>query len=481
VKTLLLNPPAVRGVRYVREGRCEQRLSSFQYNMLPVSLPSTAALLRERNHEVKILDATALNLTVAETIDAARAFSPGLVLINVSTPTFGGDAAVALLLKRALPGSFLVAFGVHVTALPEESLKASRFDAVIRREPEVTAAALADTLAQGEPLHNVEGLSFRTQWKNLEHPGPIAHNPDRPFFEDLNLLPPPALDLIDHRHYPAPVSGDPHTLIVTSRGCPHQCTFCTARLFYGSRLRLREPAAVVDEIEKVHREQGVKLFTFWSDTFTLDREHVLGICHELLKRGLNIRWMGNSRVDRIDEELLLLMAKAGCQVISYGVESGAQEILDRAAKGITIAQIVRAFDLTRKSGIQSAAHIIFGLPGESSATLRQTLRLVRKIRPDYVQFYGAIPFPGTQFYREAVAKKWLTTDDWDDFEINNNIVATPSLSAQNLGRWRRRAYLTFYLDPRYIVSRLKGVRNPGDIRDLRRAGWDFLRSWVFRR
>lgn len=478
MRVLLLNPPAYKNIRYVREGRCEQRLSSFQYNMVPISLPSTAAVLREAGHAVLIFDAIGLNLDTNRVVQEARAFSPGLVLINVATPTFAGDAATAAAIKEALPGVFVVAFGVHVTALPEESLERARFDGVIRREPEATARDLAGALSSGKPLSEVPGLSFRANWREKGSPKPIIHNPDRPFFEDLDSLPAPALDLVDHRLYPAPLSGLPHTLIITSRGCPFGCTFCTAHLFYGSKLRLRSPVRVVDELEAVHRDQGVGLFTFWSDTFTLNRDHVVAICREILERKLAVEWMCNSRVDRVDPELLRRMAEAGCSIISFGVESGDQTILDNVRKGITTSQIISAFDAVRAAGIRSAAHVILGLPGETPDTIRTTMRLVKRIHPDYVQYYGAIPFPGTEFFRLVKESGWLTTESWEDFEINGNIVSTPLLSADALGRWRRRAYYSFYLRPRFLVEKLREVRSPREFIRLSAAGWDFLRGWI---
>jgi anaerobic magnesium-protoporphyrin IX monomethyl ester cyclase len=479
VKVLLLNPPAYRGVRFVREGRCGQRLSSFQYNMVPISLISTAALLRERGHEVALTEAIARDLSIEEVLGEIGEFSPALVLVNTSTVSFRGDADAAAQVKKALPGAFVAAYGTHVTALPEESLKESAFDGVIRREPEATGAALADALAAGGPLEEVTGLSFRRDWSSPEGPGPIISNPDRPFIEDLDSLPFPARDLVDHSQYPAPLSQRPHTLVSTSRGCPYPCVFCTARLYYGTRLRLRSPESVGEEIGKIVEEEGLDLFTFWSDTFTLNREHVVAICREILKRKLIIDWMCNSRVDRVDLDLLRLMAAAGCRVISFGVESGSQAVLDNVKKGITVEQVEQAFAWCRQAGIKSAAHLILGLPGETRATIRETARLSRRIGADYVQFYGAVPFPGTDFYRQAREKGWLLADSWDDFEINRDIVSTPDLSVEELRKCRRRAFLSFYFRPSYIAARLAEVRGPSDLGRLAANGWSFVRHWVF--
>jgi radical SAM superfamily enzyme YgiQ (UPF0313 family) len=350
----------------------------------------------------------------------------------------------------------------------------------VRREPEVTAAALARALEGTGALDEVEGLSFRQGWRQQAEATTVRHNPDRPFLTELDRLPIPARDLVDHRLYPSPVIAKPHTLIITSRGCPYHCTYCSAHLYYGSKLRLRDPRLIGDEIERARREQGLTLFTFWSDTFTLDRGHVVAICEEIRRRNLDVEWMCNSRVDRIDPELLSLMAAAGCRIISFGVESGDQQILDNVRKGITLDQVARAFAWCRQARVKSAAHIILGLPGETTRSIRRTIRLVSRIQPDYVQFYGAIPFPGTAFHRQAVAEKWLVAKDWGDFEINRTIIDTPILPVEALRRWRRLAYLSFYLSPRFIARQLAEVRRPADLVQLVRAGWSFLGEWVFK-
>lgn len=472
MKVLLLNPPPHRGVSYVREGRCEQRLSAFQYNMLPVSLFGTAALLRREGHDVRLLDAIAAGLGPDEVLAELGRHGSRLVLMNVSTATLAGDAAVAARVKAASP-AFVAAFGVHVTALPGESLRESGFDAVIRREPEVTAAALARALEAGTDLATVEGLSWRAP------DGGVRHNTDRPFLADLDALPDPALDLADLSRYPAPLTGEPHALVITSRGCPYGCTFCTAHLYYGRVHRRRDPARIAGEVAAARDRYGLRLFTFWADTFTLDRDHTLALCRELAARGLgDVAWMCNARVDRVDPELLRAMAAAGCRVISFGVESGSQAILDRARKGTRVEQIAPAFAAARAAGIETAAHVILGLPGETPATIRETLRLVRRIAPDYVQFYGAIPFPGTELRREALAAGWVRDAGWSAYELNRCLMDTPQLPARALARWRRRAYLSFYLRPGYLASRLARVRSPRQLARLVRAGAGFLRDWV---
>lgn len=471
MKVLIANPPVFEGVKFVREGRCEQRASSFQYLMVPISLPSIAAVLREAEYKVKITDCVADDLGQAELSAVCEDFRPGLIIMDVSTPTFSFDCKTIDLLKNARPEAHITAIGTHVSALPGESLASCRLDSVIRGEPEYTSRALAETLENRGDLAKVAGISYR----NGES---VKHNPDRPFIEDLDSLPFPARDLIPNERYTMPISNRPYTLLVSSRGCTGRCTFCTGHLYYGRKLRLRSAANICDELEEIVNRFGINDVTMWSDTFTLNRDFVVGVCEEIMKRGIKVNWMANSRVDRVDLDILKLMKQAGCSMISFGIESAVPEILKNCRKGTTPEQISDAVRWSREAGLETIAHVILGLPGETPETIRETSRFIKRIGPDYVQYYGAIPFPGTEFYELARDNHWLTTEDWSCFEINQTIVNYPELAAADLNRERKKAFRSFYFRPGYLLKRLSRLRNPREWINLPRQAWGFLREWV---
>jgi len=242
---------------------------------------------------------------------------------------------------------------------------------------------------------------------------------------------------------------------------------------------MRSPENVLDEVEEILNVHKIKDITFWADTFTFDKKYVLEICDGIKKRGLKFRWMANARVDRVDPEMLKAMHETGCQILSYGVESGSQKILNHIGKNITLKQIRQAFAWTRKSGVESAAHIIFGLPGETEETIKKTIKFVQEINPDYVQFYSAIPFPGTRFFEEASKKGWIIAQNWEDYELGKNIISTPKLPVERLAYWRKRAYLQFYLRPSYIWGRLKKfIKTPSDILPFVKQAFSFLFDWA---
>ncbi len=471
MRVALFNPMGPDGMAYIREGRCEQRLSSFGYRMLPVSLPSIAASLRQSGHDVTIVDASVpgSSASTPSPADARALLSSDLIVVNMATPTVTADAATVDALADQTR-AHITAIGVHVTAEPEGTLDACSLDSVVRGEPEITVTALADALAAGSSLDQVDGLTFK-------HGAGFRSSPDREFFSHLDDLPVPARDLVDEAAYYLPLPRRPYSLVVPARGCPHPCTYCTAHLYYGKKLRTRRVDRVVDEIAEIVDRGVVRDIVMWADCFTLDRRYVLDLCEELIARQVDCSWMCNSRVDSFDRELGLAMKDAGCSGIAFGVESGDQGMLDRMRKGTTIAQGYRALRAVREVGIPSLAHFILGVPGETPETIRRTIDYAKALDPDFAQFYYAIPMPGTELYQQATEQGALVTTDWSRFELNQAIVATDTLSLTQLKRWRMRAYAEFYLRPRTMrrmVGRLRQSSLHAVLDDTR----TFLGEWV---
>ena len=469
MKVLILNPPNSTG--YVKEGRCEQKLSSWQYVMVPISLPYIAAVLRKGGFDVKIIDCAAEGIEMDALKQDIKAYKPSLIILDTTTPTFFEDAKTVSTLKSMDKSVFVAAIGVHVTVLAKESLNKSKLDAVVRGEPEETCLELAKAIESGNKLKGVKGISYKAGKS-------IVTNPDRPLIENLDEMPFPARDLLKNERYTMPIYNRPYTLLVPSRGCPFNCIYCTGRHYYGNKCRERSAKNIVDELEEIKNKYNVRDVTMWSDTFTFRKEFVMAVCNEILARNLKINWMCNSRVNTIDLEMLKKMKQAGCSIISFGVESGVQEVLDNAKKGITLAQIESAIKWTREAGIESIAHVIFGLPGETNDTVAKTIEFIKKIDPTYAQFYCAIPFHGTEFHKLATKNKWLTTDDWTLFEIDNAIIKTDTLSPEDLHNAKIKAFRAFYLRPTYIIRTVKRIKSPANLARTAIQGIDFLKTWV---
>ena len=473
MKTLIVNPPTCTGMKYIREGRCEQRLNSFQYVMVPISLPMIAGALEAKGHDVKLLDCIANDVDVEGLKNVVRDFKPDFVLFNMSTATSSSDVQVIDIIREVSKAHFTV-IGNHATSLPEEVLRTCSLNSVIRREPELTAQDLVDALETGRDLLKVQGISF----KKLD--GTIAHNEDRQFNENLDDLPFAARHLLDNARYTLPVINEPYTLIITSRGCPYSCIYCTAYQYYGKKLRLRSPENVVDEMQECLEKHHIRNFTMWSDTFNQNKKFVMEVCAEIKKREMEkkIHWMANSRVDHVDPEVLKEMRSSGCIGVSYGVESGVDEILKNMKKGATADQARVAVKQTKEAGIEVLTHIIFGLPGDTPETISATIKYVKELDPDYAQFYCAIPFPKTELEEMGKKNGWITTEDYAKYELNQPILNLPTLSLEQLQEARKRAYREFYLRPSYILKRLRKIKSFGDLLTNYRQARDFISSWI---
>lgn len=476
MRVLLVNPPTLTGMKFIREGRCEQRLDSFQYVMVPISLPMTAGALEAQGHEVRIKDCIAQEITVEALCEEVKQFHPQLILFNMSTATYASDIQVIEKVREVSRAHFTV-IGNHATSLPHEVLEASKLDSVIRREPEDTTCDLARVLEKKGDLKQVLGITYKTA------EGSIVHNPDRPLRENLDELPFAARHLLENQRYTLPVINEPYTLIITGRGCPHSCIYCTAYQYYGKKLRLRSAANVVDEMEECLEKHGLRNFTFWSDTFNQNRRHVMEICAEINRRGLSskIRWTANSRVDCVDPEVLKAMKESGCLGVSYGVESGSDEVLRRAKKGATVEQARQAIAWTKQAGIEVLCHFIFGLPGETRETIEETIQFALETDPDYAQFYCAVPFPKTELEEIVHREGWRVAEDYSCYELNQVVYETPQLPRRELEAARIRAYRRFYLRPGYLWKRMKRMHTVRDFVTTVHQGGRFLKSWIMAR
>lgn len=475
MKVLIINPPTCTGRKYIREGRCEQRLDSFQYVMVPISLPMIAGALKSKRHDVKIVDCIAMNATVEELKKEITTVQPELLIFNMSTATSSSDVEVVKQLRSVTQAHF-TAIGNHVTSLPEETLRSSELDSIVRREPELTVCDLAEALSWDGDLAKVLGISYKSKT------GEIYHNQDRPFNENLDDLPFAARELLENDRYMLPVINEPYTLIITSRGCPYSCIYCTASQYYGKKLRVRSPVNVVNEIEECLNVHKIRNFTMWADTFNQNRDFVLGLCNEIKKRGLEkkIRWMANSRVDHMDQAILREMKAAGCIGISYGVESGVDSILKNMKKGASADQAKQAVQWTKESGIEVLTHIIFGLPGETRETIRQTMKYIKELDPDYAQFYCAIPFPKTELETLAKNNGWISTFDYSKYELNQPILNLPELSIEELQKARINAYREFYLRPSYIWKRIKKINGFRNLVLNFKQATSFIKNWILK-
>jgi radical SAM superfamily enzyme YgiQ (UPF0313 family) len=433
-----------------------------------------AAVLENTGHQVRAVDAAAAQKSRQDLLADVEREPPDAVVWAAGTPSIADDLALADELKAVAPNLKTAVFGTHVTVLDRSSMEeAPGLDAILRNEPEETAAEWVARLETGESWDGVAGLTYRNG-------SGIARNPDRPFLADLDGLPDPAWHLFDLSKYRLPLKGSRFLMVGPHRGCPYPCSYCTAQTYYGAKLRRRSVKRVVAEIERDVSRYGVREFFFWADTFTLDRRYVTELCRAL--RPLDISWAANSRVDTMDEELAELMRRAGCWMVSFGIESGEQALLDEVGKKATVEDAVAAVRVSKKARLKVAGHFVLGIPGETGESLEKTLDLARRLPLDFAQFYCAVPFPGSRLYEKAKEKGWLGSKDFSRYRQDEAVLALPTVQPEQVMVCRQRAYRGFYLRPRVAFGALSLV-SPRFLKrlafELRRfLDWTRLGRWL---
>lgn len=434
LKITLINPPSHNA-----------ELFSIGIKAPPLGLAYLASMLEKSGHEVKIIDAPALDLSIPQIKDILSKDQPEIIGITASTPMIHDAYNVARAAKEVCPNSTVILGGPHPTFLPIETLQeCPSADIVCIGEGEETIVELAETIKGKMDLSGVRGIAFRTR------DGRIVRTEPRPLIRDLDSLPFPAWHLLSMDKYT--VLGKKAVIchVMSSRGCPFQCIFCSSSRVFGKKYRARSAKNVVDEIEFLVSEYNPGSIEFSDDEFTLNQKRTEEICSELKRRGIDIAWACGSRVDTISRSLLRKMREAGCSFIYYGIESASQRILDFIKKGITIEQIKRAVEMTKEAGIKMMGSFIVGFPDETREEIKSTLHFPKKLNIDYVQFTIATPYPGTELYEMAKRENLLLTEDWSWYTTLRPVMALKNISVKELQRLIKRAYISFYLSPKVL-------------------------------
>ena len=412
----------------------------------PLGIAYMAGVLQENNIDVEILDASAEDMDFKDVEKELLKRKPDLVALTALTPTIGRALETAQVVKETLPDSIVVMGGYHPTFNFIETLEDENVDIVIRGEGEYIMLNLVQALENQSSLHDVKGIVFED--KNSKE---IVVNPEAPLIQDLDELPFPALNLLPMKKYRL-LDMDTHmTTMITTRGCPMQCSFCSSAAMHGKKIRERSVENIVDEIEYLKTNYDIDTIAFMDDTFTLKKRKVMAICDEILKRNIEIMWGCTSRVDTLDEKLLKKMKEAGCITIFIGVESADQQQLDNMCKNTTIAKIENAFKIAHKLKIRTIASVALGMPGDTKEIMNKTVKFVHKLKPNYAIYSLATPYPGTRFYKEAFEKNLIKIKDWSKYTLITPILETIDCSLNDMRKIQAKAFMKFYLRPHYII------------------------------
>jgi len=362
----------------------------------PLGLLYVGAALERAGYSVKVLDCTFLS-GVEEAKEALRRLSPRLVGIY-SMITFARHAIAMAREARGL-GVPVVFGGPDPSLDPGKYLGRRAGDFVVIGEGEVTAVELVNCLLNGSDPRGVKGVAF------IREDGGISQTPRREPIQDLDLAPFPDRSLVENERYRRvwlEDHGFAMTLIITSRGCPFGCHFCSNHVApFGRRYTYRSPSNVVSELDEVVNDYGYDRVWFADDVFTINRRRTLALCEEIVRRGPRFTWSCLTRADLVDEEVLKAMKRAGCDIIYFGVESGSQRMLDLMNRAMTVQEIVEGTLAAKRAGIRIHTFLLLGFPGETYSSIQDTIRIVKRISPDEFSFTIAYPLPGTELFRRV--------------------------------------------------------------------------------
>lgn len=426
----------------------------------PLGLAYLASVLRGE-HEVEIIDAIALDYSLSDIRRLLEAKMPDVVGITSVTSTIYNAYSVAGVVKEVNMDCVVVLGGPHATFMARQILAECPFiDVVAKGEGERTVKELIDALSEGRSIEGIRGITFRAN-------GEIMDNEPMPLIKNLDEIPFPSRDLLPDEKYS--VDGIKYTTMMTSRGCPFNCIFCSSSRIFGNKWRGRSPENVVGEIEEIVENYRIKNIEFLDDTFTLDKARAARIADEIMENGLDILWSASSRVNTITRALAEKMKRAGCKAIYLGIESGCQRMLDTINKGISLEQARKAVAIVKKAGMQTVGSFIIGIPGETVECIKKTIKFAKSIGIDLAQFTVLTPYPGTPIFDLADKNGWLVTKDWSKYTTLNPVMKIPNFTAEQVAKMLQKAYIGFYLSPRVLCNQIKNRQFKFIMKEVRSA------------
>lgn len=432
---------------------------------VPLGLYYLASSLRAYGYAVKVTDALALRLTEEDIFREIEAFSPSFVGISATTVAFPRAVDLAQAIKKRLPHLVTIIGGRHVSSNFHHAMSFQAFDFGVVGEGEITAPELLDALIDGKPLAEVKGVVYR------DGTGLPIYTGEREFIDDLDTLPFPAFDLIPAIDvYKPPLfmyKALPHLSMITSRGCPGQCTFCACSL--GKKYRMRSAENIVMEIRHLVETYGIREIDFLDDNFLLDKKRIYAVFDLLRAKGIAIHWTCLARISSVDYEFLRYLRDNGCWNIAFGIESGDEQILRVIKKGLSLNKTVQVVRWCRELGIVTRGFFIIGHPLETLETIERTIDYALSIPLDIIMTSINTPFPGTQQYEEADRYGTLDTSDLTLFSQYNPVFIPHGLTKEILLEKQQEMHIRFFFRPKQLARLFRIYFGRNGVGRLKRA------------
>jgi len=440
-KIIFIIPPLTSEAGYAAPGDRVQLVP-------PIGLLYLAANCRKYGLDVSIIDAAALGYGIDETVKSILAGKPKFVGFSANTLSISSAARCAKKLRELAPDTFNIIGGPHVSSCPERTMELfNHFDAGVIGEGEQTIVELIDAVKVEKDLERVTGIVYRSGDE-------IKKTLPREYIKDLDELPMPAWDLLPSYKAYKPsstrFSRPPVGSIITSRGCPGECTFCDRSVF-GRVWRGHGADYVLEMIKENIRRHHIRSLVINDDTFVINRKRLVRICERMAEERFNLKWSCSARINEMTLEKLQLMKKAGCFQIAYGIESGSQAILDLMKKKTSPDHMRKVIEDTRRAGIRSKGYFIIGHPGETSETMQETIDFALSVPLDDAQFTFLTPFPGTEVYQKAKESGFFI-EEWEKMSLWETVFVPEGFTVEQMKHLQNTAFRKFYFRPRVIGS-----------------------------
>ncbi len=442
----------------------------------PLNLLNLAATVRQAGHEVRILDAAGTGMSLESFVEEIIAARPDVVGITAMTAHIDTAGRAAQAVKQWLPRVRVVLGGAHVSALPEETMERwAAFDVGVVGEGDLTIVELVDALDRGRDLKQVAGLLVRRD-------GRVVRTEPRPLIADLDTLPFPTWDLLAgfatlYQPTASRSVRSPSAYLVSSRGCPYRCTFCSNAV-HGRSFRSYSVDYLMGMIEHLISEFGVRDITIYDENLAVNRRRLTGLCRRLIEAGHDLTWSCDARADSLTPEVVELMYRAGCRSVWMGMESGDPEMLRRYRKGTTVEQYRKASHWCREVGIVCNGSFIIGGPGETQGSLRRSLAFAREIELDYFTPFYCTPLPGAPMY-ETVHEHGTFLSDYSLATMTGPTFIPRGFTLRGLQAWYVWSLVSFYARPSKLLMVCRQMGPWEFVKALGRTALNLLR-WAGR-
>ena len=459
-RVLLIYPPSPV---INREDRCQQPTKELLVipPLPPTDLMYLASIAEACGYEAKIRDYS----QGGDFIKDLREFKPDYLVANIATPTFQSDMSALKKAKEVLKTVCIIVKGAPFITYNTNAIYENPFlDYVIIGEAEFTLRDILNRV----PDEDILGICYRANFQ-------AEKTEKRPFIENLDLIPFPARHLVDNSIYRRPDNGKVQAVIKVSRGCPYHCFFCLATPVSGPKVRVRSAENIVAEIRECVEKYDIKNFVFWSDIFNFDRDWTLNLCRKIIESGLKITWSSNTRADTMDDEMAALMYKSGCRLVSIGVESGSQRMLNNIGKRTTLDDIRNTVKILKKNKIKIYNYFVIGLPWETEETVEETVKFAIELDSNFISFYTATPLPGTKFFAYAMTNNLVEGNLDFRSAYYQPVVKSHELSRERIFELHKLAVKRYYLRPGFIIKTLLSLRSFSEFKNYIKAGLNLIR------